>query len=60
MVTYVSSLPTLNSDKTTSYIATDNFKGGQIAAEHIGKMPNAMRAGQRRGPRTQGGVCVAF
>jgi ribose transport system substrate-binding protein len=28
----------LNSDKPVSYIATDNFKGGQIAAEHIGKM----------------------
>ena len=28
----------LNSEKPTSYIATDNFKGGQIAAEHIGKM----------------------
>jgi ribose transport system substrate-binding protein len=27
----------LNSDKPISYIATDNFKGGQIAAEHIGK-----------------------
>src|SRR5687768_1395362 len=28
----------LKSEKPTSYIATDNFKGGQIAAEHIGKM----------------------
>lgn len=28
----------LNSDKPISYIATDNFKGGQIAAEHLGKL----------------------
>src|SRR3954469_5634174 len=30
----------LNSDKPVSYIATDNFKGGQIAAEHLGKLLN--------------------
>lgn len=30
----------LNSDKPASYIATDNFKGGQIAAEHLGKLLN--------------------
>lgn len=30
----------LNSDKPTSYIATDNFRGGQIAAEHLGKLLN--------------------
>ena len=28
----------LNSDKPASYIATDNFKGGQLAAEHLGKL----------------------
>ena len=27
----------LSSDKPLSYIATDNFKGGQLAAEHLGK-----------------------
>lgn len=31
----------LNSEKPLSYIATDNFKGGQIAAEHLGKLLNA-------------------
>lgn len=30
----------LNSEKPLSYIATDNFKGGQIAAEHLGKLLN--------------------
>ena len=30
----------LKSDKPISYIATDNFKGGQLAAEHLGKLLN--------------------
>jgi ribose transport system substrate-binding protein len=30
----------LSSDKPLSYIATDNFKGGQLAAEHLGKLLN--------------------
>lgn len=30
----------LDSDKPVSYIATDNFRGGQIAGEHIGKVLN--------------------
>lgn len=30
----------LSSDKPLSYIATDNYKGGQIAAEHLGKLLN--------------------
>ena len=30
----------LKSDKPVSYIATDNFKGGQLAAEHLGKLLN--------------------
>jgi ribose transport system substrate-binding protein len=28
----------LKSDKQVSYVSTDNFKGGQIAAEHLGKL----------------------
>jgi len=28
----------LNSDKPISYVATDNYKGGQIGAEHLGKI----------------------
>lgn len=28
----------LKSDKQISYVATDNFKGGQIAGEHLGKL----------------------
>jgi len=28
----------LNSDKSISYVATDNFKGGQLAAQHMGKL----------------------
>lgn len=30
----------LSSDKPLSYVATDNFKGGQLAAEHLGKLLN--------------------
>ncbi|MEW6305205.1 MAG: substrate-binding domain-containing protein [Verrucomicrobiota bacterium] len=30
----------LNTDKYASYIATDNFKGGQLAAEQLGKALN--------------------
>jgi ribose transport system substrate-binding protein len=30
----------LQSDKPMSYVSTDNFKGGQIAAEHLGKLLN--------------------
>ena len=30
----------LSSDKPLSYIATDNFRGGQLAAEHLGKLLN--------------------
>src|SRR5687767_6205503 len=30
----------LNSEKPLSYIATDNFKGGQIAAQHLGRLLN--------------------
>lgn len=30
----------LDSEKYVSYIATDNFRGGQIAAEHLGKLLN--------------------
>ena len=28
----------LQSDKPTSYVATDNFKGGQLAGEHLGQL----------------------
>src|SRR6202041_1977213 len=28
----------LNSDKSISYVATDNFKGGQLAAQYMGKL----------------------
>lgn len=28
----------LNSDKQISFVATDNFKGGQMAGEHLGKL----------------------
>lgn len=28
----------LKSDKHTSFVATDNFKGGELAAEHMGKL----------------------
>lgn len=28
----------LQTDKTTSYVATDNFKGGQLAGEHLGQL----------------------
>lgn len=28
----------LQSEKTTSYVATDNFKGGQLAGEHLGQL----------------------
>lgn len=28
----------LQSEKPTAYVATDNFRGGQIAAEHLGKL----------------------
>jgi ribose transport system substrate-binding protein len=28
----------LNSDRQVSYIATDNFKGGQMAGEHLGEL----------------------
>ncbi len=30
----------LKSEKQISYVATDNFKGGQIAAEHLGRILN--------------------
>jgi ribose transport system substrate-binding protein len=30
----------LKSDKPISYVATDNFRGGQLAAEHLGKLLN--------------------
>jgi ribose transport system substrate-binding protein len=30
----------LNSDKITAYVATDNFKGGQLAAGHLGQVLN--------------------
>lgn len=30
----------LKSDKQISYVSTDNFKGGQLAAEHLGKLLN--------------------
>jgi ribose transport system substrate-binding protein len=30
----------LKSDKHVSYVATDNFKGGQLAAAHMGKLLN--------------------
>ena len=30
----------LKSERPISYIATDNFKGGQLAAEHLGKLLN--------------------
>ena len=30
----------LKSDKMLSYISTDNFKGGQMAGEHLGKLLN--------------------
>jgi ribose transport system substrate-binding protein len=28
----------LKSDKTVSFVATDNFRGGQLAGEHLGKL----------------------
>ncbi|MBI5774915.1 MAG: substrate-binding domain-containing protein, partial [Verrucomicrobia bacterium] len=30
----------LNSDKPVSYVATDNFRGGQLAGEHLGRLLN--------------------